>query len=227
MLNNTRRTRGDGPAKAFCAVYSTGLTQRYWCWRMLVATARNRLLYVLLSTNLKHHNFEISWRRWYIGPDKSPTELSPFPKILWNTQMHVHFELARPDFGDDFGDYYWHDENPMQWSFLKTGLWPGQTQRKDGHHWGVVNCWQKVVRSMPYAYHRAFYHQYERVGFTFDRSWRLMGILQKSPDRPPRFSSKPVWIFGARRSMPFCEFWIFLFNFKTWRTAHFFSFDWY
>ena len=71
---------------------------------MLVATARNRLLYVLLSTNLKHHNFEISsWRR-YIGPGKSHTELSPFPKTLWNTQMHVHFELARSDFGDDVTD---------------------------------------------------------------------------------------------------------------------------
>ena len=40
----------------------------------------------------------------YIGPGTCPTEPKLFFPIFWNGQMHVHFELARLDFGDDFRD---------------------------------------------------------------------------------------------------------------------------
>ena len=51
-----------------------------------------------------HHNFGYSSRRGYFGPDTCPTEAILFFPIFWNGQKHVHFELARLDFGDDFRD---------------------------------------------------------------------------------------------------------------------------
>ena len=47
-----------------------------------------------------HHNFEISWSRRYSGLQTSHAEPKLIFPIFWNGQMHVHFELARLDFGD-------------------------------------------------------------------------------------------------------------------------------
>ena len=99
-FQHTRRTRGDEPAEgvfcsAFYASQISNLTQR-----VLVQISSKWLPCSLLVLLVGHHNFEISWCRGFSGPDIHPIDTKIFFPIFWNGQMHVHFELARCDFGD-------------------------------------------------------------------------------------------------------------------------------
>ena len=103
-MSSTRRTRGDEPAEGvFCSV-STGLTHPNLMLGVLVQISRNRLLHVLLMLLVGHHNFEISSCRRYSGLHMSHMDPKIFFAIFLNGQIHVHFELARPDFGDYISD---------------------------------------------------------------------------------------------------------------------------
>ena len=121
----TWRTRGDEPAEgvfcsAFYASQISNLTQR-----VLVQISSKWLPCSLLMLLVGHHNFEISSCRWYSGVRNCHVD----PKILflffWNGQKHVHFELARCDFGDYITTTTDMMKISMQWLSLKTGLWPG------------------------------------------------------------------------------------------------------
>ncbi len=68
--------------------------------RVLVQISSKWLPCSLLMLLVGHHNFEISCCHRYIGPGTCPTEPKLFFPIFWNGQIHVHFELARCEFGD-------------------------------------------------------------------------------------------------------------------------------